>query len=382
MFGLALGTFGIGTGEFSIMGLLPNVAHGLRISVPQAGDLIGAYALGVVVGAPLFAILVSRLSRRGQLLLLLSWFALGNLASMLAPNYATLLLFRFLSGFPHGAYFGAAALLAASLAQPHQRGEAVGRVILGLTIASLFGNPLATWLGQEMNWRYAFGSVAAIAVATLVWLHIFLPRRDDHSASSPMRELGALGNARVWLTLGIGAIGFGGMFAVISYVAPVLTTLAQMPPAWLPFALAAFGGGMIAGNLAGGWAADRALMPSIGAILVWDILVLLVFPFSLNHVLTAFVGTFLIGSNMALVAPLQLRLMDVAADAQTLAASLNHSAFNLANALGAFLGGWVISSRHGLQDTAYFGALLPLGGLLLFAYAYLHERRVHARRAA
>ncbi len=375
LFALAMGGFAIGTSEFAIMGLLPDVARDYAVTEARAGQLISAYALGVVVGAPLIAVLGSGLNRRLLALLLMACYAVANIASSLAPGFGSLIVLRFVSGLPHGAYFGVAALIAASMVPASRRGYAVGRVMMGLTVAALAGNPLAVWLGQVAGWRYAFTAVGVIALLTIGLILACLPPLRDEPLSSPRRELGALTNSRVWMTLAIGAIGFGGVFAVMSYIAPALTTVTGLGANSIPIALAVFGAGMLAGSYVGGWAADRALMRSTGLILVWSIAVLLLFPFMLRHPVSAFVGIFLVGSGVALAAPLQVRLMDVAADAQTLAASLNHSAFNAANALGAFLGGMVVGTGPGVAATGWVGALLALGGLAVFGLACLQERR-------
>jgi DHA1 family inner membrane transport protein len=375
-FALAIGGFGIGTGEFAIMGLLPNVAEHLQVSAPEVGHLISAYALGVVIGAPLIAVMAAHLSRSTLLFGLMIWFVIGNFASAFAPGYYSLMAFRFLTGMPHGAYFGVAALVAASMVPPHRRGQAIGRVMLGLTVAALVGNPLATGLGQWLGWRAAFAAVGTIGIITLIMLNKFVPHQEDQPVSSARQELGALRRGQVWFTLGIGAIGFGGLFAVFSYIAPTLTQVTGLGESWVPIALAVMGAGMIVGNIAGGWLADRALVKSIGGVLVWTMLVLAIFPWMAGNAWTMMLNIFLIGTGLALGPVLQIRLMDVAADAQTLAASLNHSAFNMANALGAWLGGVAISAGYGWTSTGWVGAMLALAGLLLFGVSLLHMRRM------
>jgi len=372
---LAVGGFGIGTGEFAIMGLLPDVAANLHVSAPEVGHLISAYAIGVVVGAPLIAVIAARWSRRALLFALMTLFALGNFASALAPGYDSLMAFRFIAGLPHGAYFGVAALVAASMVAPNKRGQAIGRVMLGLTVAALIGNPLATGLGQWLGWRYAFAAVGAIAVITLLLLHRFLPAAAAGASSSPLAELGALKREQVWLTLGIGAVGFGGLFAVFSYIAPTLTEVTGLSTHAVPIALGVFGLGMIIGNIVGGALADRSLTATIGGVLVWSVLVLALFPLMAIQPWSAFLSILLIGTGVALVPALQIRLMDVAADAQTLAASLNHSAFNIANALGAWLGGRAIEAGWGWTSTGYIGAALAAGGFVLFLVSLLRNRR-------
>ena len=368
-FALAVGGFAIGTGEFAMMGLMPDVSTDLNVSEPQVGHLISAYAMGVVVGAPLLAVLGARLPRRRLLLLLMLMFALGNVASVLVPGYLLVLLMRFVSGLPHGAYFGVAALVAASMVAPNRRGQAVGRVMLGLTVAALIGNPIATWAGQWLGWRAAYAGVGAMGVLTWLLVRAWVPEPTNIKISSPMQELGALRSEQVWLTLAIGAVGFGGMFAVFSYVAPTLSEVTGLAAHWVPIALTVFGAGMVIGNVAGGWLADRALMPAVAIVLAWTILVLALFPFTAPYPVLVFINILFVGTTVALANPLQIRLMDVAADAQTLAASLNHSAFNIANAIGAWLGGMAISAGYGWTSTAWVGVGLACGGMAVFGLA-------------
>src|SRR3984957_3976285 len=264
---LGVGGFGIGTGEFSMMGLLPNVAGDFGISIPTAGHVISAYALGVVVGAPLIAVIAARWARHRLLLALMIFFAAGNFASALAPGYASLIAVRFIAGLPHGAYFGVASLVAASLVPANQRARAIGRMMLGLTGATLAGVPLATWIGQTLGWRAAYVLVGAIGVLASVLIARCVPRAGPIKGASPARELRALGRKQVWLTLGVGSVGFGGLFCVYSYIAPTLIQVAGLPGRYVPFLLTVFGVGMILGNLGGSWFADRALMRTIGGVL-------------------------------------------------------------------------------------------------------------------
>jgi MFS transporter, DHA1 family, inner membrane transport protein len=363
-----------------MMGLLPNVAADLGISVPTAGHIISAYALGVVVGAPLIAVLAARWSRRALLLALMACFAVGNFASALAPGYASLAAVRFFAGLPHGAYFGVASLVAASLVPANERARAIGRMMLGLTGATLAGVPLATWIGQTLGWRTSYVLVGAIGVLTSVLIARCVPRTGPKGAS-PARELSALRRKQVWLTLGVGSVGFGGMFCVYSYIAPTLTQVAGLPDRYVPFVLAVFGVGMILGNLVGSWLADRALMRTIGGVLIWNVIVLSVFSVAAHHVWVATISVFLIGTGVAIVPALQIRLMDVAEDAQTLAAALNHSAFNIANAMGAWLGGIAIAGGLGWASTGWVGALLALAGLLIFVVSLVEEGRNARGRA-
>ncbi|WP_404976905.1 MULTISPECIES: MFS transporter [unclassified Acidovorax] len=379
---LGVGGFSIGTGEFVIMGLLPEVAQDIGVTIPQAGHVISAYALGVVVGAPVLAVLAAGWGRRALLMALMAVYALGNFATALAPGYQSLAAMRLLTGLPHGTYFGVAALVAASLAPPGQRARAVGLVMLGLTSATLVGVPIAATLGQYFGWRAAFVFVGVVALAAVALVRVGVPHVPAPRDASPLRELGALKRKQVWLTLGIGAIGFGGMFAVFSYIKPTLTEVAGLPLGGVPFVLALFGLGMVAGNLVGSRMADKALMRTIGQLLAWSVAVLIFFVFAAHHVVTAALATFLLGTVVAIGPALQIRLMDVAGDAQTLAAALNHSAFNAANALGAWLGGMAIAAGLGWTSTGWVGAILGVAGLGIFAWSLASDRAGRNQPAA
>jgi DHA1 family inner membrane transport protein len=382
LFALGMGGFAIGTSEFAVMGLMPEIARGLGINEPQVGHVISAYALGVVVGAPLLAILGARLSRRTLLLALMAFYALGNIASALSPGYHSMLLFRFIAGLPHGAYFGVAALVAASISRPEQRGQAVGRVMLGLSIALLVGNPLATWLGQVLEWRHAFGLVALIALLTVAMVARSLPPDPDEPHQDPIRELRDFNRKPVWLALAIGAIGFSGMFCVFSYLAPTMTQVTGLPESWIPLGLVAFGVGSIIGTLGGGWLYDRLQFRAVALLLAWSAVVLLVFPLAAHAAWSLLLVVVAIGTMGALATILQAHLMAVAAGAQTLAAASNHSAFNAANALGPWLGGMAISAGLGWTSTGYVGAATAVAGLLVYAWARRDARRAEACVAA
>lgn len=372
---MAIGSFGIGTGEFAIMGMLPDLARGLGITEPEAGHLISAYALGVVVGAPLIAVLFAKFPRKPMLITLMALFALGNFGSAVAPDYWSLFALRFLSGLPHGAYFGIAALVAASMVEHGYRARAVGRVMLGLTIATLVGMPAATWLGQGFGWRPTFAGVGIVGVLAFAMIWRFVPAVAVAEGASPLRELGALKRPQVWLTLGIAAIGCGGMFAVFTYVVPLLTNVAMLPAVYVPLVLALFGVGMTLGNIIGAYMADKALMPTIGGMLIANMVILGTIPFTAQHWATASVSVLLVGFTVAICTALQTRLMDVAADGQTLAATLNHAAFNAANALGALLGGIAISAGYGWASTGVVGAVLAVAGFGLFLVSLWLDRR-------
>lgn len=379
---LSLGGFAIGTSEFASMGLMLEISRGLAIGEAQVGHLISAYAIGVVVGAPLLAFAGAGISRRTLLLWLMGFYAAGNLASALAPNYAGMLLARFVAGLPHGAYFGVAMLVAASISPPERRGAAVSRVLLGLSIAILVGNPLTTWLGQQFVWRTAFALVSLLALVTMAMLARHLRPDPDELRTTPMRELRAFNRPQVWLALAIGAIGFAGMFCVFTYLAPTLVNVTGVRERWMPVAVGLFGVGAIIGNVAGGWLVDRLQFRAAGVLLAWSILVLMLFPLAARSAWTMAPAIIAVGTMGALAVALQTRLMDAAGEAQTLAAASNHAAFNTANALGPWLGGMAIGAGYGHASTGYVGAATAAAGLLLWIVAIGLERHRAARTLA
>ena len=372
---LALGGFGIGSGEFVIMGLMNRVATDLQVAVPDVGYAISSYALGVVVGAPLISAFAARVPRRALLISLMLVFAAGNMASALASGFWTFVFLRFLAGLPHGAYFGVAALVAAAAVPYHMRARAVARVMSGLTIAIVVGAPLATWAGNHFGWEVAFLGVGIIALLTALLVWLWVPWQAPDPNASPARELSALVKQRVLFTLGVASIGFGGMFAVFSYVMPTLTEQAGMAERWGPLVLMIFGIGTIVGNFAGARAADGNLLRAIVLILIWCALVQAGFFMAADYVVAGVVFVGLVGTSMALGPALQTRLMDVAEDAQTMAASMNHAAFNMANALGAWLAGITIKSGAEWSTTGLVGAALAIGGLLIFLAGRALEQR-------
>ncbi len=373
---LAMGGFAIGTTEFVTMGLLPQIAEGVDVSIPSAGHVISAYAVGVVVGAPVLAFLGARLPRRALLIALMAAFVVGNAASALASGYELLGLARFAAGLPHGAYFGVASLVAADLASPDRRGRAVAMVMLGLSVANVVGVPAATWLGQNLGWRSAYWAVTVLGVATIALVAAFVPSCPRNPAATGRRELAAFARPQVWLTLLAGAIGFGGMFAVYSYIAPTVTEVGGLREGAVPVFLLVFGLGMVAGTWLAGELADWSIFRSLlGSSLAMAVL-LLVFAAVSPYGFAALPVAFAISAVASvLVVNLQLRLMLVAGDAQTLGAAMNHASLNVANALGAWLGGLVIAGGYGYRAPALVGVLLSLGGfVVLIASARLHLR--------
>ncbi|WP_035720101.1 MFS transporter [Gordonia shandongensis] len=373
---LALGGFGIGTTEFVAMGLLPNIADDIGVAEPTAGHIISAYALGVVVGAPVIAVLAARVSRRSLLIGLMVAFTAGNALSLVAADYPLLLAARFVAGLPHGAYFGVAALVAAHLAGPGRRAAAVGQVMMGLSVANVLGVPAATWIGQALGWRAAIGVVVAIGAVTVIALWTVLPHLSSMTVTDPRTELRGLRRGQIWLTLVIGTVGFGGFFAFYTYLNTALTSVAGLPESTVPLALALFGVGMVVGNYVGGRLADTFGDRAIGIGMAAAATALVTFALTVSTGWPALIVTFLIGCAGSTALPgLQTRLMDVAHDAQTIAAALNHSALNVANAIGAALGGAVISAGFGYRAPALAGAGLALAGVIMLLVATATARR-------
>lgn len=373
---LVIGGIAIGTAEFVTMGLLPDIADGIGVSIPAAGHTISAYAAGVVVGAPTIAVLGARLPRRALLMGLMVVFALGNIGSALVPSYAELIATRFVSGLPHGAFFGVASLVAVDMAPPGMAGRAVSRVMLGIPVANVLGVPGATWLGQHAGWRSAYWLVGSLAVATVALVGWFVPHSGPDRTATIRRELSAFGSVQVWLTLLIGAIGFGGMFAMYSYIAPTVVEVTNLPAASVPIFLLAFGIGGLVGTPLAGRLADWSVLKTIMIACLGTCVSLAVFTqtakWAVPAVLTVFVVSVL---GSALVLGLQLRLMQVAGAAQTLGAASNHASLNLANALGAWLGGLVIAAGWGYTAPSWVGAGLALGGLAVLGVSLALHRR-------
>ena len=374
------------------MGLLPNLAADLLPGVwaqsheqanAQAGWIVSAYALGVVVGAPTIAAAAARFPRKQLLLACVAVFVFGTVASALLPTFGLVLVARFVAALPHGAYFGIAALVAASLMGPGKRGRGVALVLSGLTIANVIGVPTVTWLGQVAGWRVAYLAVAAVFLLTFAAIALAVPLQPGDPAATIRRELKIFGRVQVWLALLIGAVGFGGFFAVYTYVSPVVTTVTQLSPAVVPWALVAAGIGMTIGNFVGGRAADHNVMATL-------FICFGVFALSLTGLaLTAqtpvglFVFLFLVGAAASALSPaIQTRLMDVAGDGQSLAAAINHSSLNIGNSLGAYLGGLTIAAGLGYLSPTWVGLLLCVPGVALALVALVLQRRSDRSEAA
>ena len=373
---LALGGFGIGVTEFAAMGLLRSIAESFDLTEPQAGNVITAYALGVVVGAPLLTVWTSRWRRRTLLTVLMALFTVGNVTAAFAPTAELLVAARFVAGIPHGAYFGVASLVAAYLAGPGRQARAAAQVMLGLSVANVIGVPAATWLGESAGWESAFLAVGVIGVLTVVAILVVVPEPAGRATVRAREELAALGRPQVLATLAVAAVGFGGMFAVYTYIQWTMVDVAGIDRAWMPAVLAVYGLGMVVGNIAGGVIADRALDLGLVWIAVAMTGILALFAVAAQNPVTAVIGLFLVGTTgSALVPGLQARLMRHAGRGQTLAASLNHSALNAANALGAWIGGVVIALGFGYTAPAVAGAALAGAGLAILSAAVVAARR-------
>ncbi|MGY1435310.1 MFS transporter [Streptomyces reniochalinae] len=380
---LAVGAFGIGTTEFVMMGLLPNVADDLGTSVPTAGYLVSAYALGVVLGAPLLTAVGARVPRKLMLLLLMALFTLGNLASALAPGFGTLLAGRVLAGLPHGAFFGVGAVVAARLVREGRAARAVATMFLGLTVANIVGVPGGTALGQQLGWRATFVVVTLIGLVAMVSLALLVPRLPLEHQGGVRHELRALGNRQVVLGLLTAVFGFGGVFAVYSYLASMMTEVTGLAESSVTWVLALFGIGMTLGTLVAGPLTDRAPRRTLYAALGLMAVIMVVFHFAAPVKWAALVLVGLLGAvGFLITTPVQMLVMRAASNAPTLASASNHSAFNLANAGGAWLGGAVIAAGWGWMSPTLVGAVLALAGLaiaLVAGTAARGESRVVAR---
>jgi DHA1 family inner membrane transport protein len=386
---LALGGFGIGLTEFVAMGLLPNLAADLLPDVwsvsheranAQAGWLISAYALGVVVGAPTIAAVAARFPRKQLLLACLALFTVGTVASALLPTFELVLVARFVAALPHGAYFGIAALVAANLMGPGKRGQGIALVLSGLTLANVVGVPSITYLGQVAGWRTAYLAVAAVFALTFLAVSLVVPFQAGDPAATMGRELRALRRPQVWFALLIGAVGFGGFFAVYTYVAPVVTNVTGLDAGLVPFALVAIGLGMTIGNFVGGHAADRNVIATLVGCFAAFAISLTGLALTAQTPVGLFVFLFLVGGASCALSPaIQTRLMDVAGDSQTLAAAINHSALNIGNSLGAYLGGVTIAAGLGYLSPAWVGLLLCVPGVLLVLISGGIDRRARRR---
>jgi len=381
---LAVGGFGIGTGEFVTLGLLPNVAHGVHVSIPRAGNLVSAYALGVVVGAPLLAALAVRVPRKKFLIGCAAAMAAGNFLSALAPSFWLLFGMRFLTGLPHGAYFGAASVVAASLVPPERRTSAMAVIFAGLTVANVVGVPLTTLIGQNLGWRLVYALVGVIQLLTVIAVATRVPHvklAGEAEEAHIMHELRAFKQPQIWLSLGIATIAGGGLFCTFSYITPMMTRMAHYPAWAMTPLLSVFGLGMTAGVLIGARWADRSLLKTLlGGILAEGIVSGLFF-FGCRNKITAVIGIFLFAFTALATAPaMQSRIVTLAGGAPNLAAASIQAGFNVSNSLGAWLGGAAIAAGWGYAAPNLVGAGLATIGFSIAAYAAWLEIR-HRRHA-
>lgn len=364
LFALAIGAFAIGTTEFTPMGLLPVIADGVQVGIPTAGMLVTAYAVGVMLGAPVMTLLFSRFGKRAALMSLMVLFTIGNLLSAMAPNYATLLASRLVTSLNHGAFFGIGAVVAASVVPKDKQASAIAAMFMGLTVANIGGVPAATWIGQQVGWRLAFAGTAALGLLTIAALWLALPKGEPGTRPNVRRELAVLTRPEVLLAMGTTVLGAGAMFALYTYVAPVLAELTQASPNFIAFALVLIGVGFTLGNSLGGRLADWSLEGATRLILAALAIVMALLPLALtSHVGAAIAMVVWGAAAFGVVPPVQMRVMQAAAQAPGLASSVNVGAFNLGNALGAALGGAVISQGLGYAAVPLVGAALAAGGL-------------------
>lgn len=373
---LAISAFGIGTTEFVIMGLLPEVAADFGVSIPSAGLLISGYALGVVVGAPLLTALASRVPRKTVLVSLMGLFILGNVLSALAPSYGLLMTGRVVAALSHGAFFGVGSVVAASLVAPAKQASAIALMFTGLTVANVLGVPAGTALGQAFGWRSTFWVVSALGVAGAIGILALVPHQRPAPGAGLRGELAVFRRPQVWLALAMTALGFAGVFASFTYIAPMMTEVAGYSSGAVTWLLVLFGAGLFAGNLLGGRAADRKLMPSLYVILAALAVVLVVFVFTAHAKVPAAITIALFGAaGFATVPPLQARVMAKAEGAPALASAANIAAFNLGNAGGAWLGGQAIGAGLGYTAPNWIGAALAAAGLAVALVSGLLDRR-------
>lgn len=384
IFPLTLGGLGIGTTEFVIMGLLPEVAAAMGVSIPTAGYLISAYALGVVVGAPLLVGMSTKHNPKKTLLALMVIFTLFNGLSGLAPNFNSLIVLRFLSGLPHGAFFGIGAVVASQLAKEGKQAQSIAMMFLGLTVANLAMVPLVTLVGQALSWRFAFLFVALIGAVTVFFIHKWLPDQQADSSSSVKSELQFFKTGKAWLILLITAIGFGGLFAWFSYVAPLSIHVSRFSASFVPYIMLLAGIGMVIGNILGGILADkmRADKAAILLFLLQVITLLAVFFFSDNQYFSLIL-TFLCGLlAMAVSSPINMLMITTAKDSARMGAAFMQAAFNVANSLGAYFGGLPLAYGLGFNYPSLAGAIMALGGLALSVVFILKYKTEESSPAA
>ncbi|WP_406162862.1 MFS transporter [Streptomyces sp. NBC_01005] len=379
---LAIGAFGIGTTEFVIMGVLPQVAGDFGVTIPAAGWLVSGYALGVVFGAPLLTVLGTKVSRKKMLMSLMTLFVIGNTLSAFAPSFGVMLIGRIVASLAHGAFFGIGSVVAADLVAPEKKASAISLMFMGLTVANIVGVPGGTYIGQAAGWRVTFVVVAALGVIGFLGVAKLVPEAGRPDSVTVRSEFAAFRNVQVWLAMAMTVLGYGGVFAAITYITPMMTEVAGYTEGAVTWLLVLFGLGMFLGNLLGGKFADRRLMPMLLTTLAALTAVLLLFTATAHNKVLAAITLSLIGAlGFATVPPLQKWVLDQASAAPTLASAANIGAFNLGNALAAWLGGFVIAAGLGYTSPNWVGAILSGTALLLaLLAARLHRRTRTAER--
>lgn len=373
---LAIAAFGIGTTEFVMMGLLPEVAANLHVSLSAASGYISTYALGVVIGAPLLTIAGMRVRRKTMLLSMMALFAVGNTLSALAPTHGLLLAARFVAGLPHGAFFGIGAVVAASLVARDKRGRAISMMFIGLTVANIVGVPAGTLLGEMLGWRWAFAMVAVIGVIAFTAVGMLVPKQPKPSDVSLRGELRAFRNPQVWLAFAVVVFGFAAIFSFYTYINPVLTEVTGYGPTTVTLLLALFGVGMTFGTAIGGRLADHSPMRTLYAFLTLLALSLALFTFTAHSMVFAAINVFVIGAaGFAAIPSIQARILDQAKEAPALGSASIQSTFNIANSMGAYLGGTVIAGGFGLTAPSWVGAALGMVGLAFALLSGWLDRR-------
>lgn len=382
LWALTISAFAIGTTEFVIMGLLPEVATNLGVTLSAAGMLVTGYALGVFVGAPLVTATTGRLPRKTLLVALMVVFVIGNLLCALAPGYGMLMLGRVVASFAHGAFFGVGSVVATSLVSKEKQASAIALMFTGLTVANVLGVPFGTWLGQMYGWRATFWAVTVIGVMALAATALLVPRSQGGEQADFGRELRVLARPQVMLGLLMTVLGFGGVFAAFTYIAPILTDISGFPPAAVSPILLLFGVGLVIGNLFGGKLADRKLMATLVGSMAALAIVLVLFGLTNEYKIASIIGVGLMGmAAFATVPPLQMRVLEKATGAPNLASSANIAAFNLGNAAGAWLGGLTIDHGPGLHAVPYVAALLPIAGIAVALVSWKMDGKRAAVRA-
>jgi DHA1 family inner membrane transport protein len=375
LFALAVAAFGIGTTEFVIMGLLPDVARDLGVTIPAAGMLVTGYALGVTIGAPIVAIATANMPRRAALLSLIGLFIIGNVLCALSPNYTVLMLARVVTAFCHGAFFGIGSVVAAGLVAPNRRAQAIALMFAGLTLANVLGVPFGTALGQQLGWRSTFWAVTVIGVLAAIALALWLPKKIEMQKTSLLQEFAVLKDKQVLMVLGISALASASLFSVFTYITPILEDVTGLTPHAVTLVLLVFGLGLTVGSALGGKLADWRLMPSLIGFLLALAVILTVFTLTMRTPLPAVITIFIWGVlAFAIVPPLQMLVVERASAAPNLASTLNQGAFNLGNASGAWFGGMAISAGFQLTTLPYVGVVVVVLALGLTLWSAAIER--------